>query len=1310
MSSSFPGGGNDDVTVRVQLDVAGVAAGARKAQDSIKGVETEAQRLGTALKTPRFDSTAIEASARQAERAIKGVEDEARQMDRALDAATEGGDRGAGRLSAAMGELGTAAESASAFLTDAALASEESAQIQRQLEQAIANTGDAYSLYADRIDEAGARAVQLGIDDEKAAQAIQALTEITGSAGIALDQLGLVEDLAAAKGIDLVTAAELIGKVMSGNVGILQRYGIVVDKGVTSEQALAQIQQQVAGQAENHATTIDRLTVQYGNLQESVGATLGQFAPLVGILPGLSVGFSAISGTLGALAPKLTAAGVGAAALDVALGPVGLVAATLAAGVAIYELTKGSDDYAKAAKEADEAARGLASTLKDLAAAGSPLAIIGETDRATLSAAIAQMGDLKTAEDALAAARERLHDAEQMPGETDRERAIRQAAIDQIHQQITATEENIRAQRDAARAMEAIDAILTDTGTGADLAQEAMAALFAEFAKTGDVVDLIEGLVDLEDNLGAFDQQANDAAAAMRQMAIDAAGTADAFDVLGKAVDELTLGLEDTAKGQQLLADLQLIATEGTREQREEIRRLWEEAQTSEEAFNLFSDAVERNADVLRDQERAAKETADEFARATDRQRAYQEQLSESIAAAEEEANRRTHSEAQEAITRANQIVEIDRQKRAAFEAAAAVGAFAAGQEDLARQTTIVNALFAQSTGILHAGIDEMHALAADTLAAAQALGVFDSFAEQLRPVDITVRGGDRATGVAANLEAVAGGMDAVLAVFGQIADLGQRGEQAGTIAEALIGKPGEWAMVDQLLIEGRISRTRYNETVEAGTHIAERRAEVERDLAVISARQLPILDAADAALARQIDKISHLSAEEQTAALGFLDANEAMQLQEAVALAAAAANTALGSSSRKAAEEIITAKAETDPVFAAMAEKIGLITRDRTGHIKVNFDNADTLQDHIDSLTESIDALTLALGGVPPTVGSEVKVTTTGGDEAKATTDEIAGHDGIIATLALVANATEAHATILEEKTEAEKPITIPVSFQLQQPPGASGDPRNIGGGSTATAAPTVPQIVTPPADTSQTVASLQLLASNAAILGANAGANAGTSFANALSSRQNAVAAAAGSLLAAMNGAFQSALNAARAWGDATGANYAVAFVNAIAAYNSAAFNAGFNLAYMANLGARAGMAAHSPSRAAIETAENYAGTFVDTLLSQVGAAHAAGFELAAAAARGAAAATPGNALRLARSVGFVDAGVAGAGARSAVVAGGGGGVSVTISAPLTATINGAGPDVARQLERVHAEWRHGIFEEFHRSAQRLGVMTGR
>jgi hypothetical protein len=176
---------------------------------------------------------------------------------------------------AAMTGFGAATIGALA-LSGKAAADEEKAI--KGLRQAITNTGEAYSEYKEGIKGAIDTGLDMAYADEDIYASLQALTEQTGSADVALKKLPLAMDLARAKGMDLASAAQLVGKVTQGNTAILSRYGITLAEGATATQVLAELQAKFGGQAKAYSDTssasFDKLSITFDNLKESIGAVV----------------------------------------------------------------------------------------------------------------------------------------------------------------------------------------------------------------------------------------------------------------------------------------------------------------------------------------------------------------------------------------------------------------------------------------------------------------------------------------------------------------------------------------------------------------------------------------------------------------------------------------------------------------------------------------------------------------------------------------------------------------------------------------------------------------------------------------------------------------------------------------------------------------------------------------------------------------------------------------------------------------------------------------------------------------------------
>jgi hypothetical protein len=121
-----------------------------------------------------------------------------------------------------------------------------------------------------------------GLDDEDLQDGFTTILRTTGSVKRSLGLVGLTADLARAKNLGTVKAAELVAKVAGGNVTVLKRYGIMIDKGATSAEALALLSKKFHGQALAYGNTTqgayDKFEVARENLNEEIGA---HFLPVV---------------------------------------------------------------------------------------------------------------------------------------------------------------------------------------------------------------------------------------------------------------------------------------------------------------------------------------------------------------------------------------------------------------------------------------------------------------------------------------------------------------------------------------------------------------------------------------------------------------------------------------------------------------------------------------------------------------------------------------------------------------------------------------------------------------------------------------------------------------------------------------------------------------------------------------------------------------------------------------------------------------------------------------------------------------------
>ncbi len=251
--------------------------------------------------------------------AIKGV-------DRAMGGLKSTG----GGLTGILGGVGGALTSLPAIIGGAGItaalvgmaraAADDEAAMKR-LTTAVEANVPGWDGYTGALDDAIAKSQKLGFTDDDARDSLTRLITSTKDVTEATKLNAAAMDLARLKGIPLADAANIIGKVHDGNVGILARYGIEVDKGASATQALAAIQAASAGQAEAYGSTtagqMDALGIAFGELGEQVGSL---FLPVLQgavsflnetVVPAVSslvsaLGGGGLSGTFGGMSAVIT--------------------------------------------------------------------------------------------------------------------------------------------------------------------------------------------------------------------------------------------------------------------------------------------------------------------------------------------------------------------------------------------------------------------------------------------------------------------------------------------------------------------------------------------------------------------------------------------------------------------------------------------------------------------------------------------------------------------------------------------------------------------------------------------------------------------------------------------------------------------------------------------------------------------------------------------------------------------------------------------------------------------------------------------
>jgi hypothetical protein len=358
------------------------------ASDDFQRIGQNAARMGqqitTAGKSAGQGLKQVGTDAAQLNRVLDQIEANTRQTAQGLDKLAQSAnkaDDGIKKSRASMAAMGAAATTLAGFLSDAARAAAEEEAMFVRLETAVEATGSSYADYAVQIDQAINASERLSFADDEAAEALANLTATTGDTAEALNLLGLAQDLARGKGIELAAAANIVGRVAEGNTGILARYGIAIQEGATAQEALAAVQERYAGQAEAYANTtqgaFDRVTNSIANFVEEIGGSTGELQLILTLLPGVSAGFTLLGGAAGLALQgiqKLRASSTLAAA---ALGPVGLgiagVVAAAGAGYAVWQSYQRAQDNATiSTAELQTQAESLLGVLRALKEAGAP--------------------------------------------------------------------------------------------------------------------------------------------------------------------------------------------------------------------------------------------------------------------------------------------------------------------------------------------------------------------------------------------------------------------------------------------------------------------------------------------------------------------------------------------------------------------------------------------------------------------------------------------------------------------------------------------------------------------------------------------------------------------------------------------------------------------------------------------------------------------------------------------------------------------------------------------------------------------------
>lgn len=171
-------------------------------------------------------------------------------------------------------------------------------QAQQELDAAIVATGGSFSDYKDEIEKVISKSEDFGHSSKDAQNALAKLTEATNDPAKAIEKMGLVEDIAAAKHESLTDASNQLALGLSGSGRVLKQFGITLDTTLPKQEAvnkaIGELQQKLSGQAAAAADTFDgkikavkeHLTEWVAVMGEKLGPVLTVAGPALMVLGG----------------------------------------------------------------------------------------------------------------------------------------------------------------------------------------------------------------------------------------------------------------------------------------------------------------------------------------------------------------------------------------------------------------------------------------------------------------------------------------------------------------------------------------------------------------------------------------------------------------------------------------------------------------------------------------------------------------------------------------------------------------------------------------------------------------------------------------------------------------------------------------------------------------------------------------------------------------------------------------------------------------------------------------------------------------
>jgi hypothetical protein len=313
---------------------------------------------------------------------FKQVGTEAERMGQHVTAASEKSSESMKRWSEAGRALGVTFAAVGILSSKLAGGMEAS---NARLSTSFQDAGLSIDDYRDKIEELTESGKRLAFDDEAVQDSLSTLTATTRDAEKAMRDVGVAEDLARARKIDLASATNIVNAAEAGRFRGLQMLGIVLGQNATSEEAIAALQQRFGGQAEAYSQTTaasyDRMKIAAEDYLKEIGGFVNAHGQVLLAIGGLATAAEPAAEGVKALSVAMKESAIAGAALDLALGPVGVALAVVAAGVALYELTQRETEAEKSTKALNEATAGYVHTIQDETTALANLGLLDLTNQ-----------------------------------------------------------------------------------------------------------------------------------------------------------------------------------------------------------------------------------------------------------------------------------------------------------------------------------------------------------------------------------------------------------------------------------------------------------------------------------------------------------------------------------------------------------------------------------------------------------------------------------------------------------------------------------------------------------------------------------------------------------------------------------------------------------------------------------------------------------------------------------------------------------------------------------------------------------------